>query len=54
MAADISLVATAALASGVFLWMIYGLFIGSWPVILANGGSFLFIAAIVGLKLRYG
>jgi MtN3 and saliva related transmembrane protein len=53
-AADISLVATAALASGVFLWMIYGLFIGSWPVILANGGSFLFIAAIVGLKLRYG
>ena len=27
-AADISLVATAALASGVFLWMIYGLFIG--------------------------
>ncbi|MDR7034839.1 SemiSWEET transporter [Mesorhizobium sp. BE184] len=53
-ARDISLVTTAALASGVFLWIVYGIAIGSLPVIMANTVSFLLIATIVGLKLRYG
>jgi MtN3 and saliva related transmembrane protein len=53
-AKDISLATTAALAFGVFLWVVYGLAIGSTPVIAANTVSFLFIAAIVGLKLRFG
>lgn len=53
-ARDISLITTAALASGVFLWIVYGIAIGSLPVIMANTVSFLFIATIVGLKLRYG
>lgn len=53
-ARDISLATTATLASGVFLWVVYGLAIGSLPVILANSISFLLIAAIVGLKLRFG
>lgn len=53
-ARDISLGTTATLASGVFLWIVYGLAIGSAPVIAANSVSFLFIAAIVGLKLRFG
>ena len=51
---DISLGTTATLASGVFLWIVYGLAIGSMPVIAANSVSFLFISTIVGLKLRYG
>lgn len=53
-ARDISLVTTAALATGIFLWIVYGLAIGSMPVILANTVSFLFVAVIVGLKLRFG
>ncbi|KQZ87118.1 hypothetical protein ASD64_06650 [Mesorhizobium sp. Root157] len=53
-ARDISLATTAALAFGVFLWTLYGLLIGSWPVIIANGLTFLFIIAIVGMKLRFG
>jgi MtN3 and saliva related transmembrane protein len=53
-ARDISLVTTSALAVGVFLWIVYGVAIGSLPVILANTVSFLFIATIVGLKLRFG
>lgn len=53
-AADISLLTTGALATGVFLWLLYGLLIGSWPLIMANVVSFLFIATIVGMKLRYG
>ncbi|WP_394886435.1 SemiSWEET family sugar transporter [Mesorhizobium sp. AaZ16] len=53
-AGDISLVTNATLAGGVFLWVVYGLLIGSWPVIMANSVTFLFILAIVGLKLRFG
>jgi MtN3 and saliva related transmembrane protein len=53
-ARDISLATTATLATGVFLWVVYGIAIGSLPVILANGVSFLFIAGIVALKLRFG
>lgn len=53
-AGDISLLTTGALATGIFLWLLYGLLIGSWPLIMANMVSFLFIATIVGLKLRYG
>lgn len=53
-ARDISWGTTATLAAGVLLWTVYGLFIGSWPVILANAVTFLFIATILGLKLRYG
>jgi MtN3 and saliva related transmembrane protein len=52
-ARDISLITTATLAAGVFLWIVYGLAIGSLPVILANTVSFLFIATIVGLKMRF-
>jgi len=51
---DISLGTNAALATGVFLWFVYGLMIGSWPVICANGITLLFIITILGLKLRFG
>lgn len=53
-AGDISLGTNATLVSGSLLWAIYGLFIGSWPIILANGVTILFIATIIGLKLRFG
>ena len=52
-AAGISLITNAALATGVFLWCVYGVLIASWPVIAANAVTLLFILAIVGLKLRY-
>ncbi|PSJ58227.1 hypothetical protein C7I85_20425 [Mesorhizobium soli] len=51
---DISWGTTGTLAAGVLLWAIYGLFLGSWPIIMANVVTFLFIATILGLKLRYG
>lgn len=53
-AGDISLVATTSIGTGVFLWTLYGVLIGSWPVIMANAVTFLLIATIVGMKLRYG
>ncbi|MBK8970844.1 MAG: SemiSWEET transporter [Hahellaceae bacterium] len=40
--------------SGVFLWLIYGCLIGSWPVIIANALTFVLAAIILLLKLRHG
>ena len=52
--ASISLVTNVSLMCGVLLWLVYGIMIGSWPVIAANGVTFLLILTILGLKLRYG
>ncbi|MEK1888177.1 MAG: SemiSWEET transporter [Phyllobacterium sp.] len=51
--ASISIVTNASLMLGVFLWLLYGVMIGSWPVIMANGITFLLILTILGLKIRY-
>lgn len=50
----ISLWAQGLLAAGIALWLVYGLAIGSWPLILANAVTFLLVATILTLKLRYG
>ena len=39
---------------GVFLWLIYGIWIDSLPVILANAVTLLFQLGIVSLKIKYG
>ncbi|MBS7538080.1 SemiSWEET family sugar transporter [Ancylobacter lacus] len=51
---DLSLVAYLAFAAGVGLWLVYGLLIGSLPVILANAVTFVLLLGILSLKLRYG
>jgi MtN3 and saliva related transmembrane protein len=38
----------------VALWAVYGVLIGSWPVIIANVLTLLFVGAIVVMKLRFG
>ncbi len=40
--------------TGVFTWLIYGLMIHSFPVILANAITLLLGSWILILKLRYG
>lgn len=49
---DLSLGMLIALASGVFLWLVYGLGTGQLPVILANGATLLLVTVLLGLKLR--
>lgn len=51
--ADISLGMFALFALGVLLWLLYGLTIGSLPIVIANGVTFALAAVIVILKLRY-
>ena len=50
---DISLIMFVAFSSGVFLWLVYGLLIHSWPVIIANVATLALASIILGLKLKY-
>jgi MtN3 and saliva related transmembrane protein len=50
----ISLIGSAALTTGVALWLIYGIAIGDIPLIGANIVTLTLTATILGLKLRHG
>lgn len=50
----ISLPATVAFMAGIALWLIYGIAIGDWPLIGANGISFALMVPILAMKLRHG
>lgn len=38
---------------GVACWLVYGLLLGAWPVVIANAITLLLAAAILLMKLRY-
>jgi MtN3 and saliva related transmembrane protein len=50
---DISLPMVSLMASGVFLWFLYGLLTGSLPIIVANIVSFILVLCVLVLALRY-
>ncbi len=39
---------------GVFCWLIYGLMLAAWPVVVANAVTLALACAILVMKLRYG
>lgn len=39
---------------GVALWLVYGVFLQSWPVILANAVTLALAGMVLALKLRHG
>ena len=51
---DLSLGMYLVLATGVALWLVYGLLIGSPSVVAANGVTLLLVLVVVALKLRHG
>ncbi|MBA3005430.1 MAG: hypothetical protein FP810_02335 [Desulfocapsa sp.] len=51
---DISFLMYAILALGLFLWLIYGIIIMDYPLILANGISFGLAICVLFLKIRHG
>lgn len=53
-ARDISLGMFSIFSTGVLLWLIYGLLIGDWPIIIANFVTFVLAGTILIFKLRYG
>lgn len=38
---------------GVALWLVYGLLMGSWPIVIANAITLALALAILGMKLRF-
>lgn len=50
---DVSLAMYLVLSIGLALWLMYGLFINSLPVILANAITLLLVLSMVLLKLKH-
>ena len=51
---DISLGMYLMLCSGIGLWLIYGIFIHSWPVIIANAVTLALSGAVLVMKIKFG
>ncbi len=52
--AGISLRKYAFFCTSVALWLVYGLLLGAWPIIIANAITLALSLTILALKLRYG
>jgi len=51
---DISLCMFAILTAGIFLWLVYGIFLRQFPIILANSVSLILCLFILAAKVMYG
>ena len=51
---DISLGMYMMFCAGVSLWLLYGLLISSWPVIISNSITLLLSGTILVLKIKHG
>ncbi len=49
----ISLGMYSVFASGVALWLAYGLLLRAWPIVLANSITLALAISILAMKLRY-
>ena len=52
-AADIPLGMFVLFSTGVLFWILYGVSIGSVPVVLANGITLVLALAIIAFKIRF-
>jgi MtN3 and saliva related transmembrane protein len=39
---------------GVAMWLLYGLALGAWPVVVANAVTLALAVCILAMKLRFG
>jgi MtN3 and saliva related transmembrane protein len=52
-AKDVSFVTLITFITGIFLWLIYGIYLQSLPIILANAVTLVFNLIILWLKIKY-
>lgn len=52
-AGDVSLGMLLTFSVGVLLWLLYGVLLGAWPIIVTNMITVLLTVTILILKLRY-
>ena len=50
----VSLAMYSLFSVGVALWLVYGVMLAAWPVIIANGVTLVLALFILGMKLKYG
>jgi len=50
----ISLGMYSAFTAGVALWLVYGLLLQAWPIVIANVITLALASTILVMKLRYG
>jgi MtN3 and saliva related transmembrane protein len=50
---DLSLAMYSIFTAGVFLWLVYGVFVRDIPIIIANSITFILAATILIMKIRY-
>jgi MtN3 and saliva related transmembrane protein len=50
---DLSLAMLVLFGIGIFLWTLYGLWVGSLPIIAANVITFFLILVLLFLKMKY-
>jgi MtN3 and saliva related transmembrane protein len=50
----ISLQMYVVFASGVALWLVFGILIWNWPIMAANAVTLALALTIIRMKLRYG
>jgi len=49
----ISLGMYSVFTAGIALWLLYGLMMDAWPIVLANAVTLALASAILAMKLRY-
>lgn len=49
----ISLTMYSVFTLGVFFWLVYGLLLAAWPIVVANAITLTLACAILTMKLRY-
>jgi len=50
---SLSLITFSMFTAGVAVWLLYGMVIHEWPVIIANAVTLVLAGAILVMKLRY-
>ena len=51
---DISLGMYLVFTTGVAFWLVYGLVLGAWPIIVSNSVTLALAGTVLALKLRHG
>ena len=52
--ADISLGMYSIFTAGIAAWLVYGILLGSLPIIIANSITIVLAGSVLAMKLRYG
>jgi MtN3 and saliva related transmembrane protein len=50
----ISLAMYSAFTVGVALWLLYGVLMAAWPIVIANAITLALASTVLALKVRYG